>query len=172
MTGCFELREIPGLPDYFAGSDGSVWSAKRPGHLVRLTPFTGNAGYLRLSFSGKRKYSVHRLIALAFHGCPPDDMQVCHANHDKTDNRPENLSYGTRKDNAQQSVAAGRYRGKRGATSHFAKLTDDMVVEIRRRLDMGESQSVIARSYGVTQSAISDIKNGKAWCPRVVPEAS
>jgi hypothetical protein len=46
---------------------------------------------------------VHRLVALAWHGPPPasagPDPRVLHTDHDPTNNRPENLTWGTRHEN-------------------------------------------------------------------------
>ena len=42
---------------------------------------------------------VHQLVMLTFVGAPPDGMEVLHSNGDPTDNRLENLRYGTRTEN-------------------------------------------------------------------------
>lgn len=48
---------------------------------------------------GHKTLKVHRLVCEAFNG-PPDDGQVCmHLNEDSSDNRPENLAWGTQKQN-------------------------------------------------------------------------
>jgi group I intron endonuclease len=61
-------------------------------------------------------------------------------------------------------------KGKKMSTESRAKmsvaksnLTGDQVLEIRRRLDDGEKQVVIARDYKIAQSAVSKIKSRKIW---------
>jgi predicted XRE-type DNA-binding protein len=43
------------------------------------------------------------------------------------------------------------------------KLTDDQVREIRRRLNAGESQYVIASAFGIHQGSVSNIFRGKTY---------
>ena len=51
----------------------------------------------------------------------------------------------------------------RGEANRHAVLTEEQVVEIRRRLVAGERGSSIARQYGVKKAAISKIKHGRSW---------
>jgi hypothetical protein len=47
-----------------------------------------------------KNYKVHRLVCEAFHGPPPKDKPiVIHINENALDNRPENLRWGTQKEN-------------------------------------------------------------------------
>lgn len=48
---------------------------------------------------GHKTLKVHRLVCEAFNG-PPEDGRVCmHLNEDSSDNRPENLAWGTQMEN-------------------------------------------------------------------------
>lgn len=62
--------------------------------------------YLRIALgrgAGSQK-CVHRFICMAFHGPPPfPNAHARHLNDHKLDNRPENLAWGTRSDNALDS---------------------------------------------------------------------
>lgn len=47
-----------------------------------------------------KTYKVARLVCAAFHGPAPADKPVCmHLNENSRDNRPENLRWGTQKEN-------------------------------------------------------------------------
>lgn len=47
-----------------------------------------------------RTYKVHRLVCEAFNGPPPPGTQCCmHLDEDFRNNRPENLKWGTQKQN-------------------------------------------------------------------------
>lgn len=48
-------------------------------------------------------------------------------------------------------------------TSPTAKLNIRMVREIRARLEAGERACKLAREFGVNESSISRIRNGKAY---------
>jgi len=50
-----------------------------------------------------------------------------------------------------------------GAKNPLAKLTEDQVREIRRRLAGGEKQAVLAAEFGVTQGGVSLIRRRRTW---------
>jgi hypothetical protein len=51
-----------------------------------------------------------------------------------------------------------------GEGARHAKLTDAQVHEIKKLLhDVGMSVSVIARKFGVGQTTIRSIRNGRTW---------
>lgn len=53
-------------------------------------------------------YNVHRLVAQAFIGERTEGQVIRHLNDDKTDNRLENLSYGSYSANAYEAVDNGK----------------------------------------------------------------
>ena len=100
---------------YEVSSDGRVRSyinsRKVNQELPLLLAGTVTAsGYRRvlLTIDGVRSARyVHRLVARAFLGPCPEDMEVCHNNGIRSDNRVENLRYGTRSDNVRDSIRHG-----------------------------------------------------------------
>lgn len=54
-------------------------------------------------------------------------------------------------------------RLQRGEQSHFAKLTAEQVLTIRRRYAAGERQIDIAKSFGIRQTAVSAIVLRQTW---------
>lgn len=106
----------PMYTKYEVSNDGRV---RRIGHFVPTSRGNGQKwlpmlerkfqvgykGYLVLTISIEGKLQtkkVHRMVCEAFHGtCPAPGMQVRHLNGDKLDNRPENLKWGTSKENAE-----------------------------------------------------------------------
>jgi len=109
-----EYRDIEGWPGYRVGSDGSVWSRLDRWKLNRWHRLkaTDNArGYLRVGLgSGAQRTAakVHILVLNAFVGPRPEGFQTCHWNGIKTDNRVENLRWGTVRDNIADSRRLGR----------------------------------------------------------------
>lgn len=121
-------------------------------------------GYMkvRLTREGKRKkFSVHRLVCIAFLGAPGDEEQVCHINGDATDNRLENLKWGTAKENAEDRNRHGMTAiGDRNAQS-VLKVGD--IPRIRRLAANGLSQCSIAKEFQVSDRTIRDILTGRTW---------
>ena len=71
-------------------------------------------GHLKLSFKGK-KYFAHRVAYYLYHGNLDTKLVVDHINHNKTDNRIENLRAVTKQGNTchqSQLKGAYQYRGK------------------------------------------------------------
>lgn len=63
-------------------------------------------------------YFIHRLVWGAFNGPIPEGMQINHLNEDKTDNRLENLSLVTPKENVNWGTGIERMmRNRKGKTT-------------------------------------------------------
>lgn len=119
-------KPIPGTSGiYEASSLGRVRSVDRletqnNGRKYRrkgrvLSAHTIKAGYLQVApmVEGKPfERLVHRLVLAAFTGHFPHGMQVCHNNGDPTDNRIENLRWGTYSDNVYDRVLHGTHNQK------------------------------------------------------------
>ena len=90
-----EWRWIEGYDNYEVSSLGRVRSRR-----VLVQTDTNGYLYVGLCSGGTQKrLSVSGLVAEAFHGDRPDKMDCCHINGDRSDNRAENLEWGTRSDN-------------------------------------------------------------------------
>lgn len=65
-----------------------------------------------------KNYKVHRLICEAFHGEAPSGAHVViHINEDALDNRPENLRWGTQKENLNSPGFIDYCRSRTGDNS-------------------------------------------------------
>lgn len=109
-------KPIPGFPHYEASSMGRVrmlthyektrnrWgemTRRRNGRILSIRPGQ-NPQYLDCCILNHPR-AVHRMVAMAFHGVPDDDLEVNHINGIKTDNRPENLEWVTASENELHS---------------------------------------------------------------------
>lgn len=113
-----EWRDIPGLEGAYQVTDtGLVRSLDRyvnnrgtqmrcRGKMLKL--FINHNGY-RFVRIKKRTRFVHALVLEAFVGPRPSGADTLHANDIRTDNRLENLSWGTRSQNMLDAVARGRH---------------------------------------------------------------
>jgi hypothetical protein len=71
-------------------------------------------------FYGNMK--VHRLVCEAFHGPPPFERAVVlHLNENALDNRPENLRWGTQKENLNMPGFIAYCKGRTGENSPCIK---------------------------------------------------
>jgi uncharacterized protein (DUF433 family) len=163
-------REIDSYPGYRVGTDGSVWTCRSRGHGAstsgwqRRAIHQGRNGYWHVGLrqNGKlRNVSVHRLVLTTFVGLCPPGHQALHWDGNKDNNALSNLRWGTRKENAADTIRLGRQIC--GAECRTAKLTEKKVVAILQDLMNGEDQQVVAEKYGCTQSNISEIKRGMSW---------
>lgn len=164
----------PGWEGFYQVSDcGRVWSLPRPrtaGGLVAPTRVGGTLQHLgvRLTIPGKRAMvAVHKLVGLAFLGPRPPGMLICHGPGGSLDNRALNLYYGTPVSNMHDRVRDGT--DIRGEDIPWAKLTEAIVQECRRRSAAGERQAALAREFGVTPSTLSNAIKGKTWAHVPMP---
>lgn len=119
-----EWRDIPGWEGCYAVSNlGRVKSLERkvPGKLGStrtlkeriLKPLNTKSGHLNVRLYSRdhkcewNQQGIHRLVALAFIGPCPQDMEVCHNDGNPSNNIPTNLRYGTRSDNQLDIVKHG-----------------------------------------------------------------
>ena len=106
---------IPGWEGlYDVSSLGRVRSHYRGGRILR--PWPDADGYLRVSLSRggvQTIYRVHRLVLLAFAGPGEPGEEVRHLNGDATDNRADNLAWGTPAENKRDQVRHGTHRNAR-----------------------------------------------------------
>jgi HNH endonuclease/NUMOD4 motif-containing protein len=114
---------VPGYEGWYEASDqGDVrsldraeqwgqYTRRRRGRLLKANP--NPAGYLQVGLckdGGQANVAVHRVVAAAFLGPRPAEHEVRHLNGQKTDNRAENLAWGTAKENAADRQAHGNDR--------------------------------------------------------------
>lgn len=106
--------------------------------------------------------TIHQLVAEAFIGPRPEGLETCHNDGDPTNNHVGNLRYATHAENAADMVKHGTQA--KGEMHGHAKLTEPDVLEIKRLLREGRLMSrEIAERYGVSATAIAQIKRGKNW---------
>jgi hypothetical protein len=76
---------------------------------VDLRPGRMPAGHLSVSLGRNNSQCVHKLVLLAFVGPAPEGHECLHQNGDPSDNRLENLRWGTRGDNIRDAIRHGTW---------------------------------------------------------------
>lgn len=107
---------------------------------------------------------LHRLLALTFIGPAPfDGAVVRHLNDDRTDNRIENLAWGTTLENHRDMVRNGTAVYHFGEMNHGHKISLDDALEIKGLRASGMTLVKIADRFGISFVQVSRICNGKSW---------
>lgn len=157
-----------------------IWKGARP----------GGAKYGSF-WVGEKSFRTHRISFLIHNG--EAKFHVCHHCDNQSCVNPNHLFYGTQAQNMRDMVSKGRHvkclgdsngsrtcpdsrpRGDshcfrlhpekvlRGEQKPTAKLTGDLIVEIRRRASNGEMQKELAKEFKVSCHAICSIINRKTW---------
>ena len=162
------MKKIPKFPNYTITKNGEIYSIKTY-KVHKLRPGINSCGYLTVVLCSKgERYTrgVHRLVLETFVGPRPLHGIARHLNGNKRDNRIENLCWGTRKENAQDSIRHGTFRipNVRGSKVGSAKLTERDVRMIIYMYRTGLFlQREIAKIYKLTQAGISRIILKKNW---------
>ena len=158
-------RDIKGYEGlYFVSDLGEVFSypKKTRKGIRKLKPCCLKTGYLGIDLCKDgiiKKYTIHRLVALAFIENPDNKEQVNHKNGIKTDNSLSNLEWSTRSENQLHSIKSG-LRSCKGVKNSQCKLTEDIVLKIFNDTDI---YSNIAKKYNISIPTISDIKRKHTW---------
>lgn len=130
-------------------------------------PWTGKRqrqGYGRLGVGAEKQIGAHRLsYQIATGKNPPVVMHTC--DHPWCVN-PAHLRGGTMAENMADMREKGRAHPLKlirpsGEVHHRAKLTEDMVREIKSRPD--EKPGKLAAEFGVKSAVVQRIRKGTAW---------
>jgi hypothetical protein len=159
-------KPVPSCPGYFACDEGHIWRFGR-----KLNANLNSTGYHRITTSIKnvrKDQLVHRLVCEAFNGPGPpgDDIHCRHLDGTRTNNRPENLRWGTRAENEADKERHGtRLWGEQVSRV----LTAEKVMEARKRCAEGEQIKDVAAEFAVKDHVLADAVTGRRW--RRLPDA-
>ena len=160
------------MPDDFATECvEKFWSKVRRGAADECWPWTAGStqrGYGVLYARGSRDshWLAHRYSYTLHNGAIPPGLCVCHSCDNPPCVNPAHLWVGTRRQNSQDMIDKGRNvlpAISEGERSHFARLRRKQVIEIRRRAEAGETNSALAREFGVTRRTVDRVVNGQTW---------
>ena len=164
-------EQIDAMPDfmpvvgyeglYEVGKDGSVWSLKynHTGQRRELRATPNKAVYLKVNLykDGKGKTRpVHQLVLNAFLPKPSEDLEILHINSTASDNRLENLAWGSHVENINDPHRKSLV--SEAMTNHPDLSTPVLCVETGK---LFPSVHEAERQTGINRSNISKCLNGK-----------
>lgn len=161
-----EWRDVPGWEGlYQVSSEGRVKSFMGPRGIPWPEPKilrpSISTGYAVVNLRGKM-LRVNRLVALAFHGEPPEGKPFCrHIDGNPMNNHPSNLVWGSPKENSDDMLRHGtRQFGEAHPNTY---LSAEQVREIYSLRGSGISSNVLGPRYGAAGKTIRNIWRGLTW---------
>jgi DNA-binding XRE family transcriptional regulator len=130
-----------------------------------VTSHKPTKGYIALGGGngGRRRMRLHREMFRCLWGEITDGKIVCHHCENPPCCNHLHLYLGDDAANVADMARRGRLRPPRGEQNGMANLTEQKVLEITTRSSAGESQSKLARDFGVSPATINRILRNKAW---------
>ena len=168
------MKPIPGFPGYQITRSGRVWSepkstSHRKGRWLNPTPqISGHLSVILTKDKRHYRQRVHRLVLETYVGPCLDGMECRHLDGDATNNKLDNLCWGTRSENIQDAIQHGTHftplRGRYGEEASHSKLSNwERCVILFDYLTGEFSQAALGREHGVTDVAINHLIRGKTW---------
>lgn len=169
-----EWKTIKDFPNYQVSNMGRIRSIDRidsrgyyqKGKLLR--PYKRlKDGYLKINLYNKNtihtKY-VHRIVLETFKCNTINNMECCHNNGNRSDNKIKNLRWGTHKENSLDVIKHGTQYYPSGSKHGMSKLTESQVLKIREKYNKeNTNKKILAKEYGVSYTTIREIVNKHLW---------
>jgi hypothetical protein len=161
------IKELKNYSNLYVDKCGNFWSKKLKGTKLlsdKLRPLKGfktKKGYITIRVSAKKGVRAHRLVAETFISNPNNYPYVCHKNNIKTDNRVENLFWGTCRMNLQQAGEDG-FMSRLGENNYSAKLNNQQVKLIRMMFEIfkwkrSKILNILGKAWGVSKASVNSI---------------
>lgn len=144
------------------------WASVSVGEADACWPWQGSRdrdGYGRLKIRGHVHRASRFALALAT-GQEPQDLHALHSCDNPPCCNPAHLRWGTPVENMEDKSRRGRWRGPKnqsGSANGAAKLTDEQLAEIVRRMRAGLNNLKCAAGMPISDSMVSKIRTGVMW---------
>lgn len=159
--------QVKSLDRVVTSTTGNTYSRKVPGRLLAIYGNGKCYPYVNLNKNNTvRRKDVHELVLEAFVGPRPLKHEACHfPDRDITNNRLENLRWGTRGDNMRDAIHHGtRFQpDNRGEKSPAAKLRNEDIPRVHELYANGLSSGKIAEKLGLSTACVKSILKGRTY---------
>lgn len=121
-----------------------------------------SSGYGKFSHGHSRHVAAHRAAYSLAHGQIPPGAHILHSCDNPPCCNPRHLRAGTNRDNILDAVRRGR-TNHGGQHNGMARLTEEMVREIRHA-DWGSlTNEEIGQRFGVSRETVRMVRKGQRW---------
>lgn len=164
-----EWKVIEDYPDYAVSNHGRVKRLTTrtntfAGKIIRMRYSGKNYSGFTICRNGLRKtVQVHPLVAHAFIGPRPEGFHINHIDGHKGNPHVSNLEYVTVSENNLHAYRTGLRSPQNGEQANGSKLLEQDVLQIIKLREQGESCSLIAAKFSVTDKEIFNIITGQRW---------
>ncbi|MDP9474992.1 MAG: HNH endonuclease [Actinomycetota bacterium] len=159
------LEDLYVMPHYRERFAARFWDKVDVQSDTECWPWTGGYvtpdGYGTVSAGAGTCFRAHRVAFMLEHGEVDDALGVLHSCDNPPCCNPAHLWQGTHQGNMKDKIRKGRHL--RGELDGRARLREAGVLEVCKRLAVGEPCSSIAPDFGVSATTIFDIWTGKSW---------
>jgi hypothetical protein len=163
--GLYEVSDfgrIKSLPRSFIDKRG--YRQRIRGGLLQSKGTTAYVTVGLCKYGEVKDVGVHRLVALVFIPNPDNLPEVNHKDGNKRNNRVTNLEWTTKVGNVVHAHKAGLMRQVYGSSHVRAKLNEEKVLDIRKRIAEGSSTvKELAKRYQVSESTIDSVFRRYSW---------
>ena len=132
---------------YLINKYGEIFSIQRNKILKQDTTHSGYKRICLITYSGKRNFSIHRLVAYTFIININKDLYT-DANHidgDKCNNSAYNLEWCSNNENKHHASINGLYQ--HGENRYNSIYTDNFIIEVCEKFQSGMSYNDVYRYY-------------------------
>jgi hypothetical protein len=169
------IKQVENYPNYLVDICGRVWSkARKKTKLLKGYKELGYKFIFLCERSKKKRMKIARLVAQAFIPNSNNYPCVCHKDNNRSNDKVENLYWGTYRMNTQQAVREGRMVGGGGGNAargekHYAAKLNNAKVKLVRMMynDFGWTQikiwRILGKMWGVSRVLIYKIIHNKTW---------
>jgi hypothetical protein len=143
----------------------------KPGVMLKLCADRRGQGYLHFNTPNTHLYRVyvHKAVAEAFLPPPPSpDYEVDHIDGDAKNNDVRNLAFVSRAEQMRRAKDRGVFHGATNPNrcpkqnpNYMKRLSVEEVVDLKADLMAGMVTQDASRKYGVSKTAVQDIKFGR-----------
>jgi len=144
------------------GSRLDLGKLKKRG-IRKLKCMKSKAGYLQINLRRRNTKYLHELMLETFIGPRPKGFYALHRDDNKTNNRIDNLYWGTPKENMADMTRNGKRNDCKGINKPACKLSERAVVEIYSTPKHPGYLVGLKKKFRVSFQTIYDIRNSVFW---------
>lgn len=155
------MKEITIATNYKITEDGLIYKDGR-----RINSVVDTSRYHRVGLIDnkgvRKKFLVHRLVAITYIPNPENKPEVNHKDGNKLNNHVENLEWVSRRENMSHAFKTG-LNSNLGSLNGKAILNEEQVILIYQALLEGQLEKDLAIRFGVTKEIVKKVKYKASW---------